>query len=192
MMGTRKRSRRRRKRSKSQRQSRRKMVLQIKPCSRCHREKPILAFHQDGSQKDGRRSECKACRAIWRSEGDKKYSQSKKGRKVSRQKRRRQTARSRLMIDRWIGDRNCYICDQIAILGDHLDPRTKNPNYRGLSDIYNEEEFQREAEKCLPACRLCNSTKGSYDKLVLAGEAEPDIETIRNYIFEKVGEGQQY
>ena len=151
------------------------MTVQKKLCRVCRKEKPRPVFHRDDTCKDGKRPDCKACR-----------------KKKDRMYRSKRTERGKLRVDKWIGERNCYICDQMATLGDHFDPRTKDHKFDGLSSISNEKDFQREAAKCLPACRLCNSTKGNYDKLVLAGEAEPDIEAIRKYVFEKVGEGQQY
>ena len=72
---------------------------------------------------------------------------------------RKYREKNRKWMKKWIklhGGR-CYLCNEVAEFGDHLDASTK---WRDLSKIFDEEKWWKEAEKCKPVCKSCNSRKG--------------------------------
>ena len=129
----------------------------MKTCTKCGERKPLEDFPKGSRYSDGRRSQCKACTALYDKAYNKSYRQSKAGKKLACQSNIRMRGEPGFTISDadWDAHWNaseCALCGKTLPVGTathkHFDHKHGTNIYRGT------------------LCSGCNTSLGVYEKML--------------------------
>ena len=149
--------------------------MNVKICSRCHQEEPILDFCKNNRSSDGYSYQCKACRQMWRhnyytTNRKWEFDRQKKYRLEHLEKCRKRDnsynlKKRRLLKKRLVEEMGgkCVVCGYDRYFGaldfHHLDASKKDFNIANLIRTFGSKAFdaaRKEATKCLLVCCRCH------------------------------------
>jgi len=123
-----------------------------KTCGRCRETKPLTAFQNDASRRDGKSPRCRACRAAYR--------RTPKG---SAAKQRDNAVQRGRRADWWLAyrqDHPCVCCGETDVSALHLHHRVPATKVKAVSrmiyDMWAWDRIHGEIEKCVVLCHHCH------------------------------------
>jgi len=132
----------------------------MKWCPQCEDEKSVDDFAKNRAKKDGRASQCKACKKIYQDDWYRRN--RKKHIATTRVVRDRRRSENREGIADYLAEHPCVDCgtnDQRVLDFDHVRGTKKADVSRLVNDGYSWEVVEAEIAKCEVRCANCHRIK---------------------------------
>jgi hypothetical protein len=133
----------------------------MKHCYRCKKDKPLEDFGDHRKRKDGKQTQCKACRRQrqkdwYKNNAKVQYQRTREGKTTSIRK-------AREFVTRFLKKNPCVDCgekDYVVLEFDHLEPSLKFKEISHMVHVgYGIESIEKEISKCQVLCANCHRRK---------------------------------